>query len=240
MKRKILQIAVFSGILLLGMQSVFAQKQKSTSKSALTDEIIAVSLPAFPMSIHKKFYDSVASEIPNLIQNNLKEGVKTDIDNTSTLSKPQKDKLKSKIPDLFARSQPAFKRIIDSRFGSADNVVTQIFKDDYAKYSVGEIIELHRFLTSDAGKSYLASLSAISQNMNNSRPKPLEIKEKYQPEISGFLTSETGQKFNQTFAFSPETMKNKILSMTKDVLQEINADQELDTIYKDFKANGYK
>lgn len=240
MKRKVLQFAVFASLLVFGMQDVLGQKQKTTSKAALTDEIVSITLPAFPMSVHKKFYDGFVLEVPNLIQENLKQGVEKDIANTAALSNQQKDKLKSNIPNLFSKSQPAFKRIINSKFVPIESVITQVFKDSYAKYEVGEIIELHRFLTSAAGKSYLEAVGNISQNMQGGKPKPLELKEKYQSEISGFLNSTTGKKFNETFVVSPDTIKNKILSMTRETLEEINKDQELDTIYKDFKANGYK
>lgn len=234
--KKITQYLFAAAVLMFGINAGFGQKQQTTSKAQLINEIVPQVMPAIPMSIHKKHLDGFLAEMPKMVRKELRKGVEKEIEQTAAFSKAQKANLKERIPELFVKSEPMFKRIIDQKFGTPENFVANLVREDLAQWSVSDVIELHRFISSKAGKSYLKVLATIANNFNNPNPTPLELEEKYKPEMNSFIQSPTGKNFNELITLSPDEMMDKLGKIAKQALEEINSDPELDKIYKDFKA----
>ena len=227
---------LFLTLLLGGFQLAYAAP-KTKTKADVINEIASLTMPSLPIEIHKGFFDGIAAAAPGFVQETMSGGLVEQIDKDATLSDAQKASLKAKIPDLLTRAQPFFQRIIDQKFGTVEAFLVAGLKEELTKLTIGEVIEIHTFLTSDAGKSYMKAIQTISRNMTSNKPKPLEVEQKYKAQTSDFLNSVPGKKYNDVMLGSPEEMQNQMVQLMGQVFEEINKDPELDRMYREFKAS---
>ena len=223
-------------LLLGGFQLAYAAP-KTKTKADVVNDIAALTMPSLPIEIHRPFFEGIAAAAPGFVHETMSKSVAEEIDKDTSLSDAQKASLKAKIPDLLTRAQPSFKRIVDQKFGTVEAFLVQGLKDDLTGLSIGEVIEVHTFLTSDAGKSYMKAIQTISRNVTAGKPKPLEIQEKHRGQTSDFLNSVPGKKYNDVMLSSPEQMQNRMSQLMTQVFEEINKDAELDRMYKEFKGS---
>lgn len=209
---------------------------KTTTKSALVDEIIALTMPSVPVAVHQEMYDMYRKKLPDYVAEQAKKAAVRDVD-AMNISAAQKKAAKDRIPTLMVQAKAPLTRLVNNRFPDINVFLVQFYKEGYSQFSVGEIMELNRFLVTDPGKSYLKSVKTIVENMSGRKPKPLEIEAKHRNAIGLFLNNPTGKRFNDTLAFSPDVFTKKLELLTAAVFTDMAGDAEITKIYEDFKES---
>lgn len=214
-----------------------ALAEKVKTKASVIDQIVAMTMPSLPIELHRKLFEGVSAMAPDFVQKTMKKALADEISKDATLSEEQKSSLSGKVPDLLMRADPGFRRIIKEQFGTVESFIVSGIKADLSTLTIGEVIEVQTFLSSDAGKSYLKAVQTISQNVSSGKTKPLELQEKYAAQTSDFLASTAGKKYNDAMLGSAEGMEARIAQMMMQVFEAINKDPELDRMHKEFKAS---
>lgn len=233
MKKKLLQITLMLGFILIVLLNVSAQTRASGENTKI-NEITDLTAATLPMDKLQNVFNEFGGIISKNLTTKFTANIEQEINSQKSLTAAQKKKALDKSPILIEKLSVYIKQSVTKKFNQLKSDNTKYYKESFANYSDEEQMELYNFLISLAGKQYLSLLKQLSDNRFEEQPKEVEIDDQYKPQIKEFVDTPIGVKYQKTINDGKALMAEKIKAVPDTFGKEIAADPQLMKIVRNF------